>query len=509
MTENRPAPGMSVGGMSSVPPSSTAFAVVASTSAVRIEALQWGGWYWNMLQPIYLNANQGKCQLLNALATDIVFDREECGLQDFFTFAKAAQQFAPPTMEVNFFSRNIGMWLQYGYSWEPNLESAADEPMVIGVDVGAAPVPVPNEGDTSFTTYGGRAMMILWGAYLIWIYVPDLPGGVAAVSMAAPFGMILVGMPQLRVSQIFWPAFNSTLCAGLIYIFILPKLTTFLELSLLLFATTFAICYLYAAPQKALGRAFGIAMFLVVTTISNDQVFSFMVVANTALMLPVVFSILLVASYIPYSPDPDKQFLRLLERYFRSSEYLLASVGTDSAAGRSRLEAWQFAYHRQEVATLPRKLGTWVRLIDPKLLPADQPGALAAVVAALEGLTYRTQEIINESRAEFPPAFVASLRADLRAWREGVRSTFDQLIDDPGAIDPRQFSAGLDTAANHMEEQVRATLDQPDRAGLSADQGAAFFRLLAAYRGVAAAVGNYARAASGIDWARWREERFA
>jgi len=125
------------------------------------EALQWGGWYWNMLQPIYLNANQGQCQLLNNLATDIVFDREECALAEFFEFAKAAQQYAPPTMEKNFFGRNIGMWLQYGYSWEPNLQSAAGEPMVIGEDVGVAPVPVPNEGDTSFTTFGGRGMMIL------------------------------------------------------------------------------------------------------------------------------------------------------------------------------------------------------------------------------------------------------------------------------------------------------------------------------------------------------------
>lgn len=125
------------------------------------EALQWGGWYWNMLQPIYLNANQGQCQLLNRLATDIIFDREECALGKFFEFVKAAQQYAPPTMEKNFFGRNIGMWLQYGYSWEPNLQSAAGQPMVIGEDVGVAPVPVPEEGDTSFTTFGGRAMMIL------------------------------------------------------------------------------------------------------------------------------------------------------------------------------------------------------------------------------------------------------------------------------------------------------------------------------------------------------------
>jgi len=125
------------------------------------EALAWGGWYWNMLQPIYLNANQGECQLVNRLGSDITFDEPECEMAAFFEFAQNAQQFAPPTMEVNFFSRSIGMWPQYGYSWEPNLLNAAEQPMVVGEDVGIAPVPVPNAGDASHTTYGGRALVIL------------------------------------------------------------------------------------------------------------------------------------------------------------------------------------------------------------------------------------------------------------------------------------------------------------------------------------------------------------
>ncbi|MBW7884836.1 MAG: extracellular solute-binding protein [Caldilineaceae bacterium] len=125
------------------------------------EALGWGGWYWNMLQPMYLNANQGECQLINRLGTDIVFDRPECKMAEFIAFLQSAQKYAPLTMEKNFFSRTIGMWPQYGYSWEPNLLTAAGQPMVVGEDVGVAPAPVPNAGDSSFTTYGGRAIVIL------------------------------------------------------------------------------------------------------------------------------------------------------------------------------------------------------------------------------------------------------------------------------------------------------------------------------------------------------------
>ena len=125
------------------------------------EALGWGGWYWNMLQPLYLNGNQNQCLLVNRLGTDVEFEAPDCNMTAFFDFLKQAQQYAPPTMETNFFSRSIGMWTQYGYSWEPNLETAAGEPMIIGKDVGVAPVPVPTAGDQSYTTYGGRAGIIM------------------------------------------------------------------------------------------------------------------------------------------------------------------------------------------------------------------------------------------------------------------------------------------------------------------------------------------------------------
>ncbi len=113
------------------------------------------------MQPIYRNGNQNQCALLNRLGTDIVFDKPECNMQQFFDLTQKAQKFAPPTMEKNFFSRSIGMWSQYGYSWEPNLKTAAGQPMVIGKDVGVAPVPVTKAGDTSYTTLGDRPPMLM------------------------------------------------------------------------------------------------------------------------------------------------------------------------------------------------------------------------------------------------------------------------------------------------------------------------------------------------------------
>lgn len=124
------------------------------------EMLSQGGWYWSMLAPVYYSGNNGEEGILNKYGTDIAFLKENSYFDSFLEFMKKAQEFAPKTMEQTFFSRTIGMWLQFGYSWKGNLKNAKDFPMVIGKDVGTAPIPVREEGMISYSTLDGRALMI-------------------------------------------------------------------------------------------------------------------------------------------------------------------------------------------------------------------------------------------------------------------------------------------------------------------------------------------------------------
>jgi multiple sugar transport system substrate-binding protein len=125
------------------------------------EALTWGGWYWTMNAQIYYNFNDGKFGLMNGLGTDVVLDKPEAKMAEFLNFMKEAQKYAPQSSKDNdFFKRDKGMWLQFGYGWMANLATAKDKPMEIGKDVGIAPIPVQKEGDTSWSTLDGRSLMI-------------------------------------------------------------------------------------------------------------------------------------------------------------------------------------------------------------------------------------------------------------------------------------------------------------------------------------------------------------
>ncbi len=124
------------------------------------EVLSTGSWYWGMMAQMYYNFNDGQYQLLNRFGTNPVFDRPEANMAQFLETMQKAQQYAPMTMEKSFFSRTIGMWPQFGFGWKANFPEAAERPMHIGQDIGIAPIPTLNEGDTSYSTLDGRALML-------------------------------------------------------------------------------------------------------------------------------------------------------------------------------------------------------------------------------------------------------------------------------------------------------------------------------------------------------------
>lgn len=363
--------------------------------------------------------------------------------------------------------------------------------------------------DPDRLTAAFRAMLTLWLAWFTLTYVNDVPGGTGLVIMGVSIGMALATMPQLAVSKLFMPVANSILFAGCLYIFVMPKLSSFSGLGLLIFAATFAICYVYAAPQKMLGRAIGLALFISIAGISNDQSYSFLVVANTAMMFAILLLIFAIAAYIPFSPRPERAVLRLLGRFFRSSEYLMANMRGEPGDAPGRLERWRTALHARDLAGLPQKVGVWTRFIDTRALPGTETAQVQSIVTRLQALANRVQELIElrgSPQAEF---LLQELLADFHAWHLGVQDTLRRLSQDPATGDPEAFRGKLDAVMMRLETRIREALDRAPENRISDREAENFYRLLGAYRGVSEALVDYARSASGIDWERWREERFA
>jgi len=354
-----------------------------------------------------------------------------------------------------------------------------------------------------------RFMAVMWLAWFAVIYVNDLPGGPGFVGMAGAMGIVIANMPQISVSMLFMPAATSILFASVLYIFVMPQLSSFIGLGPLIFAATFTICYLFAAPRQMAGRAFGLVMFVVIASISNEQTYNFLSVATTALMFPLIFLILAITAHIPFSPRPERVFLRLLGRFFHSSEYLMSTMHRKPLHTSTRLERWRKAFHAREVATLPAKLGSWVPHLDTRALPGTTPEQVQALVTSLQSLTYHMQQLIEERDSPQAQFLMQQLLKDFRAWRLRVQATFQRLSGAPAVGERKAFRARLDEALEHLEERIKVALSQAPEGQFSDQDAENFYRLLGAYRGVSEALIDYAGNADVIDWTPWREERFA
>jgi uncharacterized membrane protein YccC len=353
-------------------------------------------------------------------------------------------------------------------------------------------------------------VVTLWLAYLIWIYTGgEVPGGIGFVIMTVPIGMVLTA-PQASVSLLYMPVAVGTAFASLLYIFVMPKLSSFMGLGLMIFAATFSICYLYAAPRQAIGKLLGLVMFVTIAAISNQQTYNFLSVANTALQFVFVFALLAFTAHIPVSARPEKAFLRQLGRFFRSAEFLMSTMPWHITVTPTRLDRWRQAFHAREVATLPQKLAAWGKVIDTKALGGESATQLLELTTKLQALAYRLQELMDARTNPQAELLVRELLTDVRAWRLKVQEAFQRLSTDQTATIAAAdaLRERLTTRLGHLEGRIEETLNMPGEERLSEQDSEYFYRLLGAYRGLSEAVIEYAGTAQQVDWGRWRESRF-
>ncbi len=360
-----------------------------------------------------------------------------------------------------------------------------------------------------------RVMLALWIAYLAYIFVEGFPGGATFVMLTGSLAMGLAGLPTLAPRRVLLPMVLSILLVGLIYIFVMPRITGFHVLGLLIFGVTFAVCKLFSTPEKLAVRTILLSILVAVTNISNQQSYNFLSVANLALIFSLIVLLLQIVSHFPFSPRPENVVQRLLRSFFRSCAFLLSglplagSADTKSSFGRW-LHTWRLRYHCYLLATLPSRLAVWSKLVDKCYLPGDSTQDLQLLVSNADTLGFQLRALVSESRhwADKP---VSTDAAAIGEWRKTIHAALLQLAEalsraGTGALGNRQLA--------QIQRATPVTLESALRA-FSAGSGAPVtreaervLRLLGMIRGVGDSLRALIRAARRIEWPLWQEARF-
>ncbi len=347
------------------------------------------------------------------------------------------------------------------------------------------------------------AWVSVWAYFLIWVYL-NPPGHQALIPLGIAMTTIFCRGPFARPTVLL-RAFIIWLPVGLlVYVFVLPKLSTFLGLGLVLFFFTFFVAYFL----KGLTRIAGMLALLLMMDIDNEQTYSFASQANAYLWALLSVAVPVVTSTITFSLQPQKAFLNLMNRFFRSCEFVMSRKALETRASRSLVERWKWAYHQQELRTLPQKLATWGHVIDYKLFPGTSPEQVQALVSSAQALVYRLKALSEADLAPEADPLARPLLDDLRrsqvALQEGLLGTSESVDATPA----QTLGARLATHLSDLEKRISHTLDETDAEKLTEEDSANLCRLLGGYRGVSEATVALAGAADSVNWAELREGRF-
>ena len=345
----------------------------------------------------------------------------------------------------------------------------------------------------------------MWSAFLIWVYL-NPPTHSLFVFFPTLFAMMSV-LLRLTPSSLFPGFLLGIAISGVAYVGVMPHLSGYAELGLLLFCLTFGSFYLFWERQRRIMGISVLVVFLIVTGIANEQSYSFASFANTSAGLLLALALPAVISYVPSSPRPEKVFLRLLSRFFRHAEILMSRLAPERDWGKGFVGRWRSIWYRNDLLELPVKLAAWSERIDYRLLPGTTPEHVRALVTNLLSLTLRIKELVDARQHLRPDPRLEQVVEDLRNWRLLAQQQFRLWAVDPSAaLDPdADMSERLTAGLARMEANIDEA--RAGQEGLRVDYEA-FYRYLGGFRGLSEAAIGYAGLAAAVNWAPWQEARF-
>ncbi len=268
-------------------------------------------------------------------------------------------------------------------------------------------------------------MMSLWTGFLIYIYID--PPAHALFTFFVSQWTILCLMGRFDPIALL-PGFAIGIAlGGMVYVFVMPHLSGYFELGLMLFIVTFGGFYLLTGGN----RASAMALFNVLVGINNQQTYDFAIYANKSAATLLSLACVVALFYAVRSPRPEKVFLRLLRRFFRRASFIMSRLALDRNDRKGRAIRWRITLYCNDLLKLPDKLAAMGQKIDPRMLAGQTPAQVQALATSLQALAYRIRELVEARKAPQNDLLVAAVIDDMRDWRMRMQKQFRIWADHP------------------------------------------------------------------------------
>lgn len=332
------------------------------------------------------------------------------------------------------------------------------------------------------------------------------------VLISTIFGMFLgmnpTGIP-LPLVQVLGSL--TLLVAGILHMIVMPKLSSFMGLGIMLFLYAFTIACLFSKPKYMPVRFLTLGFSSMVLQITNDQAYSFYYVVDMLVAFQVPFFLLRwITRTLPISFRPEAVFQRLLRRYMMSLRSLIADYCSEQ---NEQYDSWwkrQWrAYHLRNLMRIPDKMSSWVEVMPKAAMDADEKEQAQGLCLSLYEMANQALALHQwQSNRRYDVARRKQSMPALRLWRENLEQLTQTFYNMAGR---RPDAAEQSIDLNVLLGEVKKALDDILTTSTQSTDAPVMNELLremSLYRRLSETLMSASEQASALHWERICETRF-
>lgn len=347
--------------------------------------------------------------------------------------------------------------------------------------------------------YSLYVVLVLWVGFLIWIYI-DPPGHVNWAYFMPNVAMFAMQLPQIRlkVAKTFLIAYLTLLS---VYIFIMPELSQFWQLGILLFV----LCSLFSYYLSAMvAPAFYLGVFSMLG-ISNTQHYDVAAMMNTILFTVGTLMVVYALSFLIGSPRPQRVWLKMFNRYFHSCSVIMSWLA-DPSAHQTIFARWRIAYYRQEVRDLPAKMAVWGKQIATAKMAGLESADIQQIVASLQVVTLRLESLCIARQISLADSLGQEVNDEIDDWRRALARAFSNLAKGGHVDSVDKIKSLVEARLERLNKCCEQAINENDQ--VTAEELRHLYQLLGCYRNLTHVTLVCLEQKQALNWQSLRAECF-
>jgi hypothetical protein len=341
----------------------------------------------------------------------------------------------------------------------------------------------------------------MWVGSLIWIYF-DPPGHQMWYQFVPNVTLVAVQFSQFKFN-IFKPIAFAFFVGLIVYVLIMPQLHVFWQLGIVIMVFTFIAAYYFTGLVRI---AIYLSMYNMLA-IQNNQIYNFAAQANAFLFTLLAIVLASAMTYMMRSPRQEKEFLILLNRFFKSGEFLIS--GTNKTKDkRSILYHIKKAYYLQELQTIPEKLELWGTQVDLTQFTKNKREQVVDIINKVQMIAYRIEDYLKIQALLQSNMLVNKMQHDINEWESSIIINFDKWLQQTESKVNMDYNEPLEKIINKLDKDVSQILNELNQSEVNTEESCNFYKYVSSINAISEASINFGLVSQKIDWDNLKEEHF-